>query len=353
MGSLNIAEWSPDQVMDWLSGLGPTVAGYVPALRQHGLDGAKLLTLRCDDLEYLGIHVIGHQELLLEAVEHLRNFQYEVSRECVQQLALRVSGAATSLARALRHAADARLETHSLADVARTVHAVKPLVCWLDRHAYFSCAINPLYALHARFYDVSCGRRWAGTGAALGERKAALLKLALEAATCAQRDRFAEQPARAVAAAAAAAAQLADYIIQVQHPAPGTHPLAHVHTHRHRPLLPQDVSDPMILQPASLDTVTLRQGARALGFEVLPSFCGHHQLAHIRFGSPAHASGAVHDGDEIVQVLPHPSAPRPRLRPHALRPTPHAPRSTPHAPRLTPHAPRLMTHAPSPEPLTI
>ncbi|XP_013177642.1 PREDICTED: connector enhancer of kinase suppressor of ras 3-like [Papilio xuthus] len=251
MGSLNIAEWSPDQVMDWLSGLGPTVAGYVPALRQRGLDGAKLLTLRCDDLEYLGIHVIGHQELLLEAVEHLRNFQYEVSRECVQQLALRVSGAATSLARALRHAADARLETHSLADVARTVHAVKPLVCWLDR--------------------------WAGTGAALGERKAALLKLALEAATCAQRDRFAEQPARAVAAAAAAAAQLADYIIQ-------------------------DVSDPMILQPASLDTVTLRQGARALGFEVLPSFCGHHQLAHIRFGSPAHASGAVHDGDEIVQV---------------------------------------------------
>ncbi|XP_068630736.1 caskin-1 [Battus philenor] len=251
MGSLNIAEWSPDQVSEWLSGLGPTVASYAPALRRRGLDGSKLLTLRCDDLEYLGMHVIGHQELLLEAVEHLRNFQYEVSRECVQQLALRVSGAATALARALRQHADARLETHSLADVARIVHAVKPLVCWLDR--------------------------WACPGAALGERKAALLQLALEAATCAQRDRFAEQPARAVAAAAAAAAQLADYIIQ-------------------------DVSDPMILQPASLDTVTLRQGARALGFEVLPSFCGHHQLAHIRFGSPAHASGAVHDGDEIVQV---------------------------------------------------
>lgn len=56
------------------AGLGPTVARYVPALRERGLDGAKLLTLRCDDLEYLGMHVIGHQELLLEAVEHLRNF---------------------------------------------------------------------------------------------------------------------------------------------------------------------------------------------------------------------------------------------------------------------------------------
>nr|XP_034824707.1 connector enhancer of kinase suppressor of ras 3-like [Maniola hyperantus] len=252
MGSLNIPEWSPDQVAEWMLGLGPKVAQYVPELRDKGLNGAKLLTLRCDDLEYLGINIIGHQELILEAVEHLRNFHYELSRECVQQLAVRVSTAAASLARALRCHADARLETQLLADVARTVHAVKPLVCWLDRWPLCS-------------------------GSPLAERKAALLKLSLEAATCAQRDRFAEQPARAVAAAAAAVAAVADYIIQ-------------------------DVSDPMILQPASLDAVSLRQGTRPLGFEVVPSFCGHHQLADIRFASPAHASGLVHEADEIVQA---------------------------------------------------
>ncbi|KOB66350.1 Connector enhancer of kinase suppressor of ras 2 [Operophtera brumata] len=133
MSGLNVAEWSPDQVADWLSGLGPTVAQYVPALRARGLDGPKLLMMRCDDLEYLGMHIIGHQELLLEAVEHLRNFQYELSRECIQQLALKVSVVATTLARQLRHHTDARLDTQILADVARTVHAVKPLVCWLDR----------------------------------------------------------------------------------------------------------------------------------------------------------------------------------------------------------------------------
>ncbi|XP_047521014.1 uncharacterized protein LOC125060256 isoform X2 [Pieris napi] len=252
MNPLNIAEWSPDQVSEWMLGLGPMVSQYSPEFIKKGVNGAKLLTLRCDDLEYLGIQVIGHQELLLEAVEHLRNFHYEISRECVQQLALRVSAAAASLARALRHHADTRLETHSLADVARTVHAVKPLVCWLDRWPLCS-------------------------GAPLAERKAALLKLSLEAATCAQRDRFAEQPARAVAAAAAAAAAVADYIIQ-------------------------DVSDPLILQPSWVDTVTLRQAGKPLGFHVLPSFCGHHQIDHIRFGSPAHASGHVHEGDEIVQV---------------------------------------------------
>ncbi|XP_022834736.1 connector enhancer of kinase suppressor of ras 3-like [Spodoptera litura] len=133
MTSINVAEWSVEQVADWLSGLGPTVARYVPALRERGLDGAKLLTLRCDDLEYLGVHVIGHQELLLEAVEHLRNFHFEVSRECVARLALRVSVLATGLARSLAAHCDARLETQTLADVASTVHAVKPLVCWLDR----------------------------------------------------------------------------------------------------------------------------------------------------------------------------------------------------------------------------
>ncbi|XP_041976438.1 uncharacterized protein LOC121731148 [Aricia agestis] len=262
MGALNIAEWTPDEVAEWMSGLDASVAQYVPELRRRGLNGAKLLTLRCDDLEYLGIHIIGHQELLLEAVEHLRNYHYEVSRECVQQLALRVSAAASSLARELRNHTDTRLPTQTLADVARTVQAIKPLVCWLDR--------------------------WAMCGGALSERKAALLKLALEAATCAQRERFAEQPARAVAATAAAAAAVADYIIQ-------------------------DVADPGILQPATVEAVSLRQAGAgagrgvgraggALGFEVVPSFCGHHQLAHIRFGSPAHACGRVHEGDEVVAV---------------------------------------------------
>lgn len=56
------------------AGLGPPVEDYVAGLRARGLTGARLLTLRCDDLETLGILIIGHQELLLEAVEHLRNF---------------------------------------------------------------------------------------------------------------------------------------------------------------------------------------------------------------------------------------------------------------------------------------
>lgn len=74
MAGLNIAEWTADQVAEWMSGLDASVAQYVPQMRAKGLNGTRLLMLRCDDLEYLGMHIIGHQELLLEAVEHLRNF---------------------------------------------------------------------------------------------------------------------------------------------------------------------------------------------------------------------------------------------------------------------------------------
>lgn len=102
MASLNVAEWTPDQVAEWLSGecrrreemsqgqgvlcyvvtcvscrgagLGAPVEPYAAGLRARGLAGARLLTLRCDDLEALGVRLIGHQELILEAVEHLRNF---------------------------------------------------------------------------------------------------------------------------------------------------------------------------------------------------------------------------------------------------------------------------------------
>lgn len=38
------------------------------------MNGHQLLNLRSDDLEHLGVVTLGHQEIILEAVEHLRNF---------------------------------------------------------------------------------------------------------------------------------------------------------------------------------------------------------------------------------------------------------------------------------------
>ncbi|XP_063220348.1 uncharacterized protein LOC134529812 isoform X2 [Bacillus rossius redtenbacheri] len=131
--------------------------------------------------------------------------------------------------------------------------AVKPLVCWLDRSP-FSGQFN---------YQ---------------ERKDDLLHLSLQIATCAQRDRFAEKPVEEIRSSCKTLAELGDEIIQ-------------------------DIFDPLILQPASLDLVTLKKRASDdLGFFILPSFHGVHQIAEINFSSPAHQCGKIENGDEIVQV---------------------------------------------------
>lgn len=47
---------------------------YIKSCYNNQIDGEKLLNLRPYELEELGIKSVGHQEIILEAVEQLRNF---------------------------------------------------------------------------------------------------------------------------------------------------------------------------------------------------------------------------------------------------------------------------------------
>ncbi|XP_014468751.1 PREDICTED: uncharacterized protein LOC106741360 isoform X2 [Dinoponera quadriceps] len=254
MAYVNVAEWKTDQVCEWLKGLDNSILPYVHSFMNHSVNGQQLLSLRPEDLEHLGVLKLGHQEIILEAVEFLRNFHYELDRENLQLLALRLSCQAHSLHNELSRQTDSKpVTTQTLSDVASVVMAVKPLVRWLDR---------PPFSGQLEYND----------------KKAELMKLSLEMATCAQRDRFAEKPIEEIRTTCGQLAKLADYIIQ-------------------------DIVDPMILQPASLDLATLKKkSGDDLGFYILPSFHGAHQIAEIKFGSAAHQCGKMEEGDEIVQV---------------------------------------------------
>ncbi|KAK2578688.1 hypothetical protein KPH14_011657 [Odynerus spinipes] len=254
MAYVNVAEWKTDQVCEWLKGLDNSVLPYVHSFMNHGVNGQQLLSLRSEDLEHLGVLKLGHQEIILEAVEYLRNFHYELDRENLQLLALRLSCQAHSLYNELSRQTDSKpVTTQTLSDVASVVMTVKPLVRWLDR---------PPFSGQLEYND----------------KKAELMKLALEMATCAQRDRFAEKPIEEIRSTCEQLAKLADYVIQ-------------------------DVADPMILQPVTLDLATLKKRpGDELGFFILPSFHGIHQIADIKFGSAAHQCGKMEEGDEIVQI---------------------------------------------------
>ncbi|XP_066991200.2 uncharacterized protein cnk isoform X2 [Anabrus simplex] len=254
MAYVNVAEWKPEQVTEWLKGLDNAVGSYIHSFLNNEVNGQQLLNLRPDDLDHLGVHKLGHQELILEAVEHLRNFHYELDRENLQLLALRLSCRARSLyTELLEHTDSLPLTTQTLADVANIITAVKPIVCWLDRSPFSG----------------QQDYHW---------RKMALLELSLEIATCAQRDRFAERPVEEIRRNCDQLACLADSIIR-------------------------DIGDPLVLQPASLDLATLKKKAGDdLGFFIMPSFHGVHQIGEIKFSSPAHQCGKIEEGDEVVQV---------------------------------------------------
>ncbi|CAB0043701.1 unnamed protein product [Trichogramma brassicae] len=255
MAYVNVAEWKNIEVCEWLKGLESSVLPYVHSFMNNKVNGQQLLNLRTEDLEQLGVFKIGHQEIILEAVEYLRNFHYELDRENLQLLAMRLSCTAHSLYNELAPLSDSNepVSTQTLSDVVAIIVTVKPLIRWLDR---------PPFSGQLDYND----------------KKHELLKLSLEMATCAQRDRFAEKPIEEIRTTCGQMAKLADYIIQ-------------------------DVADPMILQPSSLDLATLKKRpGDDLGFSIIPSFHGAHQIAEIKFGSAAHQCAKMEEGDEIVQV---------------------------------------------------
>ncbi|XP_050432070.1 connector enhancer of kinase suppressor of ras 2 [Adelges cooleyi] len=256
MAYVNVADWKSDQVADWLKGLDSVILPYIKYFIETDINGQKLLDMQPNDLDKIGVRKIGHQELILEAVDLLRNFHYELDKENVQLLALRLSCCAHNLYKEIMQNhlnSSTQVPTKILTDVASTVATLKPLVNWLNRPPF--CG-QPHYI----------------------NMKNNLLKLALEIVTSGQRDRFAENPVENIFESAKQLAQHADHIIQ-------------------------ESQDSLILQPATLDVATLKKrSGESLGFYIVPSFHGVHQVGEVKCNSVAHQCGKIEAGDEIVQV---------------------------------------------------
>ncbi|XP_036928101.1 connector enhancer of kinase suppressor of ras 1 isoform X3 [Acanthopagrus latus] len=79
-----ITSWSEERVGEWLQGLDAPLHHY--QVSEWRLSGLDLLQLTSQDLEKLGVHKIGHQELILEAVEKLCSLTYGIGGENLRGL---------------------------------------------------------------------------------------------------------------------------------------------------------------------------------------------------------------------------------------------------------------------------
>ncbi|XP_064489107.1 uncharacterized protein LOC135400977 [Ornithodoros turicata] len=259
MAYINIADWTPEHVADWLRGLDDIIIPYVHFFLNNDIDGHHLLTLGPDDLTSLNITKIGHQELILEAVDHLRQLHYRLLTENLQSLSLKLGCRARSLYNDIKRITPPdqdnvpKISTSILADVSEVLVAVKAFVSWLDR---------PPFEGQERYFNI----------------RKTVLQLGIELASTAQRDHFADKPFAVIQGSCMNLADLCDMIIQ-------------------------ECNDSLIIQPASLDVATVKKKSEEeWGMQIHSSYSGIHVVGGVKFQSPCHRCGKVDVGDEIIQI---------------------------------------------------
>lgn len=260
MAFINVAEWTPQNVVSWLQGLEDSILPYVAFFLNNNINGCRLLLLSCDDLENLNVTKVGHQEIILEAVELLKHLHYNFCSETLQMLSLRLGCKARSLFNILKRETDDeeksrdRVTTKTLSGVCDILTSVKLFVSWIDRYPF------------------------GGQEEYISIRKE-ILKLSIELASTAQRDQFVEKPNEVIKENCAIFAETCDKIVQ-------------------------DLNDPLAIQPAYLEVITIKKKTGEdifSGVHFSSSYSGIHIVEKIDRSSIFYR-GRIEEGDEIVQI---------------------------------------------------
>ncbi|KAM6190511.1 connector enhancer of kinase suppressor of ras 1 [Sarcoramphus papa] len=134
-----VGAWGPARAAAWLRGLDAAVQGY--PFEAWGLAGPDLLGLSAGALEALGVWRLGHQELLLEAVEQLRALDAGLASTSLRTLTERLRELAQGTQSLVLGglSAGAAPQPPPLALLARVVDlvgAAKGLFSWLNRYLF-------------------------------------------------------------------------------------------------------------------------------------------------------------------------------------------------------------------------
>ncbi|KAI2802021.1 Sterile alpha motif [Blomia tropicalis] len=219
-------------------GLDDSVLPYVQFFVNKNVNGCQLLLLTANDLIDLNIHKTGHQEVILEAVELLKQLHYSFTSETLQTIALQdLSPVSNS----------------TLNSVAEIIQAAKDFSKWVECHPF---------ANQAKFTDPL--------------KK--IIKLSIEMASTAQRDQFVQGPNDVIRARCKELAEICDRMIQNL-----TDSLA------------------MMAATLEIILVTRTHG-EDLGMHIHSSYSGVHLIGGLQYDSPIARHGQVEEGDEIVQV---------------------------------------------------
>ncbi|XP_059390866.1 connector enhancer of kinase suppressor of ras 2-like isoform X11 [Carassius carassius] len=258
-----VSKWSPSQVVDWMKGLDDCLQQYIKNFEREKVGGDQLLRITHQELEDLGVSRIGHQELILEAVDLLCALNYGLETENLKTLSHKLNASAKNLqnfitCRRRSGHYDGRttrkLPNDFLTSVVDLIAAAKSLLAWLDRSPF------------AAVTDYSMTRN-------------NVIQLCLELTTIVQQDCTVYETENKILHVCKTLSGVCDQIISLS-------------------------SDPLVSQSAHLEVVQLAniKPSEGLGMYIKSTYDGLHVITGTTEGSPADRCKKIHAGDEVIQV---------------------------------------------------
>ncbi|XP_053700927.1 connector enhancer of kinase suppressor of ras 3-like [Synchiropus splendidus] len=258
-----ITKWSPKQVVDWMRGLDDGLQQYVNNFEREKISGEQLLKISHQDLEELGVARIGHQELVLEAVDLLCALNYGVETDNLKNLVVRMRTATNSLHTTTTDRRKSPVSDSSvsrkppndfLTSVVELIGAAKSLLAWLDR--------TPLTGIS----DFTA-------------TKNKIIQLCLELTTTVQQDCSVYEMEEKILDVSKILNNICDQTVRT-------------------------TSDPLMSQSACLEEVQLSniKPGEGLGMYIKSTYDGLHVITGTTEHSPADLSRKIHAGDEVIQV---------------------------------------------------
>uniref|UniRef100_A0A8B9UQD5 Connector enhancer of kinase suppressor of ras 2-like n=1 Tax=Anas zonorhyncha TaxID=75864 RepID=A0A8B9UQD5_9AVES len=258
-----ISKWTPKQVVDWMKGLDDCLQQYIKNFEREKINGEHLLHITHQELEELGVTRIGHQELILEAVDLLCALNYGLETENLRTLSHKLNASAKNLQNFITGRrrsghydgrASRRLPNDFLTSVVDLIGAAKNLLAWLDRSPFVSVTEYSLL-------------------------KNNIVQLCLELTTIVQQDCTVYETENKILHVCKTLSGICDHIISLS-------------------------SDSLVSQSAHLEVVHLTSimPSEGLGMYIKSTYDGLHVITGTTENSPADQCKKIHAGDEVIQV---------------------------------------------------
>ncbi|XP_078699461.1 uncharacterized protein LOC144926491 isoform X5 [Branchiostoma floridae x Branchiostoma belcheri] len=264
----SVGSWTPKQVGLWLKGLDDAVQPYIQSFILAGVTGEHLLNLSHRDMDRLNITKVGHQEIILEAVDLLCALNFGLENETLQSLtvALGLNVENLEMAMTVRNQQSIlvglagprdnyKLPPDILRAICDVLSAAKAVVSWLDRTPF----------VHMMNYIAIRNR---------------IVRICLGFTSSVHKDPNKRDTEETVVPLCKELAMLSQSLQQ------------------------SVKDDPQVCSPARVDVVTLTNVDHKLGLGMFiqSSFNGTHYVTGTKEGSPAYTCKRIHPGDEILQV---------------------------------------------------